>query len=132
LAEKGIWNGKQDALGFTPENISNKENTIIDNSTTKYPTVNLLKTGLDAKQNTGLDWLLNGNTIGEKKTLGSIDNFDFGIITNNTERITVLKDGTVGIGTTNPSQKLEVFRTNPTLKITQDTGVAGDSSLYLS
>jgi len=108
LAEKAIWNGKQDALGFTPENISNKENTIIDNSTTKYPTVNLLKTGLDAKQNTGLDWLLDGNTLGAKKTLGSIDNQDIGIITNNLERLTVLKGGNVGIGTTNPSQKLDV------------------------
>jgi len=53
-------------------------------------------------------WSLNGNTIGAKKTLGSIDNFDFGIITNNIERLTVLKDGKVGIGTTNPSQKLDV------------------------
>jgi hypothetical protein len=31
---------------------TNKENTTIDTSTTKYPTVNLLKTGLDAKVNT--------------------------------------------------------------------------------
>lgn len=44
------FNGKQNALGFTPENVSNKENTTIDTSTTKYPTVNLLKTGLDLKQ----------------------------------------------------------------------------------
>lgn len=42
---------KQNALGFTPENVANKENTTIDTSTTKYPTVNLLKTGLDSKQN---------------------------------------------------------------------------------
>ncbi|HNU95497.1 MAG TPA: hypothetical protein PKK32_00825, partial [Candidatus Paceibacterota bacterium] len=27
------------------------------------------------------DWLLNGNTLGSKKTIGSIDNQDFGIIT---------------------------------------------------
>lgn len=40
----------QTALGFTPENSANKENTTIDTSTTKYPTVNLLKTGLDTKQ----------------------------------------------------------------------------------
>jgi hypothetical protein len=42
---------KQNSLGFTAENVSNKENTTIDTSTTKYPTVNLLKTGLDTKQN---------------------------------------------------------------------------------
>lgn len=43
---------KQDALGYTAEDSANKENTTIDTSTTKYPTVGLLKTGLDAKQNT--------------------------------------------------------------------------------
>jgi len=53
-------------------------------------------------------WLLNGNTLGSKKTIGSIDNQDLGIITNNTDRITVLKDGKVGIGTTNPGARLDV------------------------
>lgn len=48
--DKSNWNGKQYALGFTPENVANKENTTIDTSTTKYPTVNLLKSGLDTKQ----------------------------------------------------------------------------------
>jgi hypothetical protein len=46
-----LFNSKQAALGYTPENVSNKENSTIDISTTKYPTVNLLKTGLDAKLN---------------------------------------------------------------------------------
>lgn len=41
---------KQNTLGYTPENAANKENTTIDTSTTKYPTVNLLKTGLDLRQ----------------------------------------------------------------------------------
>lgn len=45
------FNGKQSALGFTPEDVSNKENTTIDTSTTKYPTVNLLNTGLSSKEN---------------------------------------------------------------------------------
>ena len=55
-----------------------------------------------------LKWSLDGNTLGSKKTLGSIDNQDFGIITNNTERVTVLKGGNVGIGTTNPLAKLHI------------------------
>ena len=42
-----LLNGKEDSLGFTPEDEANKENATIDTSTTKYPTVNLLKTGLD-------------------------------------------------------------------------------------
>jgi hypothetical protein len=45
-----LFNGKQNALGFTPENSANKEDSVIDTSTTKYPTVNLLKTGLSGKQ----------------------------------------------------------------------------------
>jgi hypothetical protein len=49
----GLATSKQDALGFTPEDVSNKENLTIDTSTTKYPTVNLLKSGLDLKQNVG-------------------------------------------------------------------------------
>lgn len=46
---KDSLDNKQDSLGFTPENSTNKENATINTSTTKYPTVNLLKTGLDAK-----------------------------------------------------------------------------------
>ena len=34
-------------LGFTPENVANKENVTLDNSSTKYPTNNLVKTSLD-------------------------------------------------------------------------------------
>ena len=35
-------------IGFTPENVANKENTTLDTSSTKYPTNNLVKTSLDA------------------------------------------------------------------------------------
>jgi len=45
------FNGKQDALGYTPENVANKENTTLDTSTTKYPTNNLVKTNIDLKAN---------------------------------------------------------------------------------
>lgn len=40
---------KQNSLGFTPENVANKENTTLDTSSTKYPTNNLVKTNIDAK-----------------------------------------------------------------------------------
>jgi hypothetical protein len=36
-------NSKQNSLGFTPENVANKENTTLDSSTTKYPTNRLVK-----------------------------------------------------------------------------------------
>jgi len=35
-------------IGFTPENVANKENVTLDTSSTKYPTNNLVKTSLDA------------------------------------------------------------------------------------
>ena len=54
------------------------------------------------------DWLLNGNTLGSKKTLGSIDDYGIGFITNNTERLTILNNGNVGIGTTNPTSLLHI------------------------
>ena len=43
------WDTIDTSVGYVPENSANKENTTIDTSTTKYPTVNLLKTGLDLK-----------------------------------------------------------------------------------
>jgi hypothetical protein len=43
------FNGKQNALGFTAENVTNKENTTLDTSTTKYPTNRLTKEYADAK-----------------------------------------------------------------------------------
>jgi hypothetical protein len=55
--EKSTWNGKQNSLGFTPENVSNKStNTSLGASDTLYPTQNAVKsyvdTGLSGKQNT--------------------------------------------------------------------------------
>ena len=43
------WNVLNGNIAYVPENAANKENSTIDTSTTKYPTVNLLKTGLDLK-----------------------------------------------------------------------------------
>ena len=49
--EKGTWNGKQYALGFTPEDVSNKKLDLTDNSDTYYPSQKAVKTAVDAKQN---------------------------------------------------------------------------------
>lgn len=43
------WNILNANISYVPEDVANKENTTIDTSTTKYPTVNLLKTGLDLR-----------------------------------------------------------------------------------
>lgn len=47
--EKSTWSAKQNALGFTPENVSNKKTTIT-NSDTDYPTAKAVLTALSAKQ----------------------------------------------------------------------------------
>jgi Chaperone of endosialidase len=57
---------------------------------------------------TGNSWNINANTVGAIKTLGTIDNFDLPIITNNIERLRVTAGGNVGIGTTSPVAKLQV------------------------
>jgi hypothetical protein len=43
--EKSTWNGKQDALGFTPENVANKSTNVVTDgsSDTKYPSVKAIK-----------------------------------------------------------------------------------------
>ena len=41
--------GKQDALGFTPENSANKKTSLAENSDTYYPTQKAVKTALDSK-----------------------------------------------------------------------------------
>ncbi|GGB14702.1 hypothetical protein [Puia dinghuensis] len=46
-------------------------------------------------------WVLGGNTVGAVKTIGTIDNYDLPIITNNTERMRITATGGVCINTTN-------------------------------
>jgi hypothetical protein len=46
--------------------------------------------------------------VGALKTIGTKDNFDLPIITNNTEKMRVLANGNVGIGTSNPVAKLHI------------------------
>lgn len=47
--EKSTWNGKQNSLGFTPEDVSNKDTTVtLGNSDTKYPSQKAVKTYIDA------------------------------------------------------------------------------------
>lgn len=43
------WATTEINLGYTPENVANKETSALDTSTTKYPCNNVVKTGLDSK-----------------------------------------------------------------------------------
>ena len=57
------------------------------------------------------EWLLDGNTNGAVKSIGTLDNFDFPFVTNNTERARILSSGEVGIGLPNPTTQLGVAAT---------------------
>jgi len=81
------FNNKQNALGFTPENVANKENTTLDNSSTKYPTNNLVKTYADGLVAGLLDYRggydASGNTYpttGGSGTAGAILKGDMWVI----------------------------------------------------
>lgn len=72
------FNGKQNALGFTPENVANKDNGTLTTSTTTYPTSGAVKTAVDAKAN-----LAGGNSFTGSQTFGDgvIDRFSGNIVT---------------------------------------------------
>lgn len=53
-------------------------------------------------------WMLDGNTVGAEKWIGTIDAFAFPIRTNNTEKARILTTGEFGIGTTTPGFRLTV------------------------
>jgi hypothetical protein len=81
------------------ENVSNKENSVIDTSTTKYPTVNLLKIGLDGKQDTLVSGT-NIKTINSESLLGSgnIEIISENIATNDLTQTDATREYEVGSG----------------------------------
>lgn len=59
--EKEIWNGKQDALGFTPENVANKKTTLT-NSATDYPSTSAVNRLSELKQSNSPEFANTYNT----------------------------------------------------------------------
>jgi hypothetical protein len=62
------WSGKQDSLGYTPEDVSNKKTTLTDDSDNFYPTQKAVKTAVDSKLN------LNQSSVQTLTTSPIIDN----------------------------------------------------------
>jgi hypothetical protein len=67
-----------------------------------------------------LAWTLGGNAVGYTRTLGTTNSFDLPFITTNIERMRILANGSIGIGTSAPSTTLHVR-----------SGINGDSGLRL-
>jgi hypothetical protein len=86
------------------ELLANKENSVIDTSTTKYPTVNLLKIGLDGKQDT----LVSGTNI---KTINSESLLGAGNITINSQNL-----ATNNLTQTDANRTYDIGTGNRTLK----------------
>lgn len=64
-------------------------------------------------------WLLDGNTVGSEKFIGTLDNFDFPIRTNNVENVVVFATGQTGFGiSASPLGKVHI------------EGIAGGYALY--
>jgi len=73
----------------------------------------------------GSNWALNGNTVGALKTMGTIDNYDLPIITNNTERMRISNTGNVGIGSND-------FDTTAAEKVLIDAGATSSYNLLIA
>ncbi len=56
----------------------------------------------------GIGWSLTGNSVTSGEFIGTTNNQPLVIRTNNTERMRIATSGNVGIGTSNPSEKLDV------------------------
>ena len=65
-------------------------------------------------------WFFSGNTVGETKTLGTVDNYDLPFIRNNTEVMRLNSNGVL-VGTTGTTSRLEV-----------NSGVAGTSGIRMT
>lgn len=83
-------------------------------------------------------WTLtgNGNTNPTNHFIGTTNAVDLVIKTNNTEKIRILSGGNVGINTTNPSFKLDIFTPDPTSTgntngVRIRAGAQGDAVLHV-
>ena len=131
-------------VAFTVNGQISSNNTIFSNNgnsnlwNSVYTNVNITSAFWDSSRtyvnsNSSNFILDGGNTKGSNISIGTNDNFNLALETNNTSRITILNSGNIGIGTTTPNEKLtvvgnisavgthvfEVSSTSPALRITQ-------------
>ncbi|MBO9658053.1 MAG: hypothetical protein J7527_04445 [Chitinophagaceae bacterium] len=112
-------NGTNTSTGVSGLRLTNLGTATLAASNTKLLTVNANGDIVVANNPGANAWSLDGNANGSVKKFGNTDNFDLSIITNNAERLRVLNNGNVGIGSATPGNMLEVAGT------TAGTGVSG-------
>jgi len=107
-------NNLGDTIGFVYDSLA-VHNTLITNNTTNinnlYDSVDAINTYLGVVDSTLLNkWDVNGNTGTNSNAnfLGTIDNVDLVFRTNNIEKVRVMNNGRVGIGTNAPTNVLDI------------------------
>jgi hypothetical protein len=83
---------------------------------------------LSSSSGSGLFWSLTGNSITGTEFLGTTNPQPLVIRTNNTERMRITETGNVGIGTANPTERLQVSDGN--IAITNTDNTARQLRLY--
>lgn len=97
-------------LHKTLQNLSDVNGTALDTSG-QLPIWDDTNQYFDFTDNINNYFKNGGNSFGAKAILGTNDNFDLGFETNGTEKMTILADGKVGVGTTAPNAPLEIQNT---------------------
>lgn len=123
--EKSTWNGKQDALGFTPENVANKVSSFqVTPDNTHYPTEKLVKDSLDGKVDKVTGKGLSTNDLTD--TLKT--NYDTAYTNTHTHSNKTVLDNTTASFTTTQETKLSGIQSGAEVNVQSDWNVSDTGS----
>lgn len=81
--------------------------------------------------NSGSGWTVLEGTTDKGLALGTFQTRDLSFWTNRIERVRIDSDGNIGIGTTTPAYKLDIYQASPTAdQILFNVGTSGNSSRF--
>ena len=135
IASLYIVNSKESCT-IVKDTVSGKLYSYVSNNPSGYKWVEIPTTTQDSLSN----WLLGGNTVSGASVFGTNSNHDLIFRTNSTERMRILANGNVGIGTATSNYKLHVEGTmlvrsnansNNALYAYQNGGTGGVVGAYI-